>query len=447
MSAVEPGGFSEPDLSRPSRAHDLLVHIAVTLSVSLALVWRILDRRRSFYVPGKVLLTANNSEAIRDVVESLPRTLHRRSHHHGVAFSDETDQHPPLVTAVLLVPPGCERAGERWCRYRARVLRDESNRLYEVARPRRVFLAQASAAPGDDRVAFTPVHDEYLGLLGLPASTRDGFSFVATLDTAFDPAWLPPEVAKRVIVRPSALGVDAHGAVTAAIIAACSPQAKVVCYPVSDGRWGDETEVISALGQLLLTPFVDVINMSFSIPTRGPQQGLTFGLWARRHRDRGTVLLAAVGNCEFDCDGIFFPARDPHCVAIGSVDRQRSVSRFSRRATTETQPALLLLAPGGQRGEGAADQCPVSVGASTQLGTSVACAYASGVLAAFAVDQRIAAASSNTAPMGAAALDQALSVLQQAPVHESQVYGRGILHYVGMAQPPAETSDPSSVRW
>ena len=88
-------------------------------------------------------------------------------------------------------------------------------------------------------------------------------------------------------------------------------------------------------------------------------------------------FVAATGN-DGRNGGFFLPARFSSCIAVGAVDSKGQRSAFS---TYGTPHAHYVMAPGGVGSAGAATEFPLLDSANHYVGTSVASAYASGVLA------------------------------------------------------------------
>jgi subtilisin family serine protease len=87
----------------------------------------------------------------------------------------------------------------------------------------------------------------------------------------------------------------------------------------------------------------------------------------------GIVLVAAAGN--EGADGVYFPARDPHVIAVGCVDADQNLCSFSNRGP---QVEVVALGNGVRAPSSASDSAYAR-----RSGTSMAAPVVAGVLAAF----------------------------------------------------------------
>lgn len=90
------------------------------------------------------------------------------------------------------------------------------------------------------------------------------------------------------------------------------------------------------------------------------------------------TFVAATGN-DGTGSGFFLPARYDVSLAVGSVNQSGQRSSFSTYGTY--QHTNYVMAPGGEKAGGSTTESPIADNAEQYCGTSVAAAYASGVLA------------------------------------------------------------------
>ena len=118
-----------------------------------------------------------------------------------------------------------------------------------------------------------------------------------------------------------------------------------------------------------------IINLSLAGPPHPGDAPLEEAL--RRVTAAGAIVVAAAGNTG---GAVSLPANSPHTLAVGSVD-----ARGSRVATSDFGPELDVVAPGGADREGIWTLDGPSRGSvRTRVGTSMAAAHVSGVLALLA---------------------------------------------------------------
>lgn len=216
------------------------------------------------------------------------------------------------------------------------------------------WLGRAHAGPGEKRVG------------------------VVVLDSEIDLARLAPDLAQRISrsAEPPPLRFKSHGAAMASLVAAVAPSAAVRYWPVFGGRV-PETEAINAL----LGTSEPIVLMSLRF---------TFAPW-RMHRDltaiervmrarsdlRWTMVIAASGNNRLR-QRMSFPGRAPSAVAVGALSDDLAHEGYSAFRTHKTVPRAHFVGPGGAAVE---DRSLVRAGRKRIFGTSVAAAWAAGIVA------------------------------------------------------------------
>lgn len=174
-----------------------------------------------------------------------------------------------------------------------------------------------------------------------------------------------------------------HGAVTASIIGCLAPTATVLVYPIADStRNVDEVDAGDVLWSAVADG-ADVIVMCLALPDNK-------GTGTRRQMER--ALEGRPTPCR--CRGERQSRRElrlglravPRDLPDGSHGRRDHSARLRPRYSgfkmgPAQQPRLFVVAPGGDGTNEGATEWSVSVGGSGKFGTSIAAAYAAGVIA------------------------------------------------------------------
>jgi hypothetical protein len=272
-----------------------------------------------------------------------------------------------------------------------------ARRTLAAHRARRVILASGRAETlRSGKVAFQKeTHAEYLGMISSGQASGRPVSpvTVAMLDAAVKPADLADGV--DVVVKLGHVSEKqrqqpplAHGAVTASIIGCLAPTATILVYPIASGRVEervDETEVIWSIQSAVMAE-VDLIVMCLQMPTESKEASrMSLEMLLTSVGGAKPVVMAAAGNrrrlTEPACGR--YPGIHPEVVMVSAVDSQRRRPTYSCfELPGPSKPALHVAAPGGgdlvARGP---REHSVSVGREEFVGTSVATAYAAGVVA------------------------------------------------------------------
>ncbi|MDI3299260.1 MAG: S8 family peptidase [Bacillota bacterium] len=170
---------------------------------------------------------------------------------------------------------------------------------------------------------------------------------VAVLDTGVDLDH--PALADRIgaginLLRPGAPPEDdnGHGTHVAGVIAAhgsiLGVAPRVWLHPVKalDQEGGGRLSHLVLGLEWCLQHRIQVVNLSL-----GSLTGNRTMREAVRAASRSMVLVCAAGNAGPSNGTVLFPARYPEVLAVGAIDRQNRVARFSSRG-----PELDLVAPG-----------------------------------------------------------------------------------------------------
>lgn len=269
-------------------------------------------------------------------------------------------------------------------------------------------LASKSAATG--HLQLTRTHSDYKALVGADAATgigsRDRPPKVAIVDSGVTHA-LDDRVTRRVdLVSPDhhlhadeaeQADVDdkaLHGTAVATILADLAPEVELMVYRVADdlGR-ASEWDVIAAL---LCMGDADVVNLSLSFGFAGADCGkcgrranssrsfvFERTLDLLQSKSNPPIVVAASGNAGKEV--LSYPARFSEVVAVASVNSHLEVSQFSNQGALDhldRQHQRVWFLPGGDNRTGC-EEAPVTSDRPGKplIGTSFACAYATGLIA------------------------------------------------------------------
>ena len=235
-------------------------------------------------------------------------------------------------------------------------------------------IAQAGDAPGWQITAFN-----------LPDAwehTKGKGVTIAVLDTGCDLDH--PDIAANLVVKrganilnPSKPPADdnAHGTHCCGIIAApkndlgiigVAPQATIMPVKVLDRNGSGDLNAVTKGIYFAIRNKVDIISMSLGAPF--PVQNLHNAI--RLATKKGIPVFCAAGNSGLT-KNVFYPARYPETIAIGSIDEN-----FKRSSFSNTGQNLDFMAPGGKILSAIPDDWY-----GVMSGTSMACPFAVGVTA------------------------------------------------------------------
>jgi subtilisin family serine protease len=259
--------------------------------------------------------------------------------------------------------------------------------------------ATASAAP---RTAFTfnSTHTAYRQAFGWPGTTSNGSGMkILVMDTGVDSLPAYNIVDGRNFIddtqKQDVSDEHGHGTAMASILHDIAPGADVIVYKVADSAGiSSEWTLLGGMGAI---SDANIINLSLEFglgDLKCPQCGRVShstrsGLFENMIDDLmklpdAPLIVGAAGNA--GNAELSFPARYSNVVAIESVDGALNLSRFSNRSTTDhvgQAHQYVFVLPGGR---GVPQGIPSEyIGASASgaqhHGTSVAAAYASGIIA------------------------------------------------------------------
>tara|TARA_Y100000034_G_scaffold134066_1_gene201504 strand:+ start:10135 stop:11091 length:957 start_codon:yes stop_codon:yes gene_type:complete len=145
-----------------------------------------------------------------------------------------------------------------------------------------------------------------------------------------------------------------------------APKAKVMPVKVLDGRGSGNFLTVAQGIRWAVKNGADMISMSLGSPNKVQQVRKAVQMATRRN----VPIFVAAGNAG-NTKHIFYPARYPETIAIGSIDQN-----FSRSSFSNTGKNLDFMAPGGKILSTVPDDWYA-----TLSGTSMACPFAVGVAA------------------------------------------------------------------
>lgn len=188
-----------------------------------------------------------------------------------------------------------------------------------------------------------------------------------------------------------------HGTALATLIRDMAPQCNLTAIRTTDTPAIPLWHLLAAIAIAVIDVQAEIINLSLGLsnftgtctrcgasPTaRG--FALEYLMKALRRMavqwfpgSQPPTFVAATGN-DGTGNGFFLPARYDVSLAVGSVNQSGQRSSFSTFGTY--QHANYVMAPGGEKSGGAITESPIADNSEQYCGTSVAAAYASGVLA------------------------------------------------------------------
>jgi hypothetical protein len=180
----------------------------------------------------------------------------------------------------------------------------------------------------------------------------------------------------------------AHGAVTAALILNVAPTARVTVYPVVGfPDEASESAIVRWLIRLSRLPDVDVVAMCLALADDGFLSSVNRNVRASVEEllplGPRAVIVVASGNVDVGQPVVTFPGGCRAVLTVGAVDAKRVRAPYSRYifAPDALGPELFAVAPGGRSAYGETPDHAVTVGEAGMVGTSVAAAYAAGLIA------------------------------------------------------------------
>lgn len=183
---------------------------------------------------------------------------------------------------------------------------------------------------------------------------------------------------------------NGHGTHCAGIVVGVAPNVSLYAYKVLNRQgYGDESWLFSALDKVVdpnqdgdFSDHVDIVSMSFGLfsPSSSDNPSHPDDILSRTVDglvDSGIVFVAAAGNNGPFSETIQSPACSRKSIAVGSTDKDDSISSFSSRGPTKRGTIKPdVLAPGR-----AINSTWLNNGYSVEDGTSMSCPHVAGVAA------------------------------------------------------------------
>jgi subtilisin family serine protease len=146
-----------------------------------------------------------------------------------------------------------------------------------------------------------------------------------------------------------------HGTATAGIIAAATDNGKgnsgitwsgkIVAIKVFGydnlGAVSPTATLAKSIEYAANYPGVKVINLSLGIALKAGAKDVAIDAAIATAVSKGIVIVSAAGNSNDPAVGVYYPARNPEVIAVGSVNKTNGISGFSARGSE-----LALMAPG-----------------------------------------------------------------------------------------------------
>jgi hypothetical protein len=311
-------------------------------------------------------------------------------------------EHEPFVRRALTrsytgvsTEPGLEkvvRLALRLAAWRYR-LPDSRRGLIVMYSP---LVVSAHAPVPAGRIVFSREYTNAKALVGADNVDSRGVTIMVIDNDHPDLDQLVPQVAKRVTIRPPGRGVNGHATLMTAVVGDIARDAEIVAVALREPDFEDQGAftLIDVLHQD--EDEVDLIVASLAFPDgserraeRGRDRSFIDTFTQRRYRPRRPPALFPTGNLDQDVDvsRLCVPARFEATITIGSVAigaegelvRRSEGSRYGLK--DGDAPSAWWLAPGGSfRSVGDVDPF-VTVNGVPQAGTSIANAFAGGLLA------------------------------------------------------------------
>ncbi|MGC4055996.1 MAG: S8/S53 family peptidase [Paludibaculum sp.] len=270
------------------------------------------------------------------------------------------------------------------------------------------------ALPGGTPV-LQPDHSTYLTQLQVAQAhakgNLGGSGRIALIDTGTDGVAIDDfyDLLDPLTHHPGKSGATdkvGHGTALAALIREVAPQCTLTAIRTSDTAAIPLWHLLAAIAVAVLDAQAEIINLSLGLanitgtctrcgasPTaRG--FALEYLMKALRrmagHWFPGAqppTFVAATGN-DGTGNGFFLPARFDVSLAVGSVNQNSQRSNFSTYGTY--QHSNYVMAPGGEKTDGTVTESPIADNSESYCGTSIAAAYASGLLALLRTDNSTA---------------------------------------------------------
>ncbi|MBN9657514.1 MAG: S8/S53 family peptidase [Acidobacteria bacterium] len=197
-----------------------------------------------------------------------------------------------------------------------------------------------------------------------------------------------------------------HGTTLATLIREVAPQCNLTAIRTSDTAAIPLWHLLAAMAIAVIDAQAEIINLSLGLPnitgtcTRcgasPAARGFALEYLMKALRRMAVqwfpgaqppTFVAATGN-DGTGNGFFLPARFDVSLAVGSVNQNGQRSTFSTYGTY--QHSNYVMAPGGEKAGGAVTESPIADNNESYCGTSIAAAYASGVLALLRTDNSTA---------------------------------------------------------
>jgi hypothetical protein len=213
---------------------------------------------------------------------------------------------------------------------------------------------------------------------------------VIDLDPA-DPTYLDPSLEVKTTTAENLTVRDGHGTLVTAVVADVARGARIRSVGIGRAEGRTTGTVWPLLTAVVEERRADLIVASLSIVDTGSAESRERTQYMRTWLHDVTmsalrpIVLCPTGNHApgyGDIDTIDVPARLEGATAIGAVDvtyRRAATSRYGK--VEGSQASRWWVAPGGSFGDSGPEQALVTVSDEAQAGTSVANAFAGGVMA------------------------------------------------------------------
>lgn len=249
-------------------------------------------------------------------------------------------------------------------------------------------------------------HGQYLSMLNVPTahlSTTGNGVRVAIVDTGADLHSAKDfyDVLDLSGVHPGlpSQDQDGHGTAMATIVQQVAPDADLFVIRISNQAQATLLDAMAGVSAAVVDCRADIVNLSFGFPGFGrgcivcgaspiSRSIALESLLRTLFQTYGGIYVAAAGNDGLQSTEFEYPGAYDFSIVVGALDSRCRRSRFSQYRAAGGHKRYAM-APGGQKD--ALGNVVEDVGSGTKancLGTSVATAYFSGMLALFRAESR-----------------------------------------------------------
>lgn len=186
-----------------------------------------------------------------------------------------------------------------------------------------------------------PVHEKLLSINGLTGLGQ----VVAVIDSGFNSDALNNHIEEQIDFTGTKDVIDriGHGTAVAKIVRKCAPGVRLINLKVTNTPSFGEANIIKALEWVYFHSNVNIVNMSLSTKRQSQCNGeCDICQLVKRLYENGVLVVAAAGNAGPAEGTISCPANAEETIAVGAIDANNKVAKFSSRGFAgQNKPDLL----------------------------------------------------------------------------------------------------------